>query len=78
VFLKFQAAPATAGGVPNLAQAVPPVPGSDVGVLNASPLNASFRFLRFQVEFDIDKFGVGITPATPLPALDFLRLPFRY
>ncbi|HUR28723.1 MAG TPA: hypothetical protein VM509_11095, partial [Planctomycetota bacterium] len=78
VFLKFQAAPATAGGVPDLANAVPPIPGSDVSVLNGSPINADFRFLRFQVEFDIDKLGTGITPTSPLPAVDFLRLPFRY
>jgi len=78
VFLKFQAAPATSGGLPNAAAAVPPVPGSDVAVLNADVGNPCFRFLRFQVEFDIDKLGQGITPQTPLPSLDFLRLPFRY
>ncbi|HTF88560.1 MAG TPA: Ig-like domain-containing protein [Planctomycetota bacterium] len=78
VFLKFQAAPATSNGLPNAAAAVPPVPGSDIAVLNADAGNPCFRFLRFQVEFDIDKLGQGITPQTPLPSLDFLRLPFRY
>jgi hypothetical protein len=78
VYLKFQAAPATTTGVPDTAQAVPASPGSDVSVLNAHPNNAAFRFLRFQVEFDIDALSQGITPTSPLPALDFLRLPFRF
>ena len=78
IAIKFQAAPATVGGIPNVAAAVPAVPGSDVTVLNASPINRDFRFLRFQVEFDIDKLNQGISPTTPLPVLDFLRLPFRY
>ena len=78
VVLKFQAAPATSGGLPDEAAAVPSLPASDVSVLNTSPINADFRFLRFQVEFDIDKSGSGISPTTPLPAVDFLRLPFRY
>lgn len=78
VVLKFQAAPATVSGLPDEAFAVPPIPGSDVSLLNTSPINADFRFLRFQVEFDIDKIGAGISPSTPLPAVDFLRLPFRF
>jgi hypothetical protein len=78
VYIKFQAAPATSTGVPDTAAAVPPTPGSDVSILNNDLNNASFRFLRFQVEFDIDALNQGITPASPLPALDFLRLPFRY
>jgi hypothetical protein len=78
VFLKFQAAPATAAGVPDEALAVPAAPGADVSLLNTAPNNADFRFLRFQVEFDIDKLNTGITPTSPLPSLDFMRLPFRY
>ncbi|MBK8177521.1 MAG: hypothetical protein IPK67_01155 [Planctomycetes bacterium] len=78
VYLKFQAAPATSSGVPDTNAAVPSLPGSDAAVLNAHPNNAAFRFLRFQVEFDIDALNQGISPLTPLPALDFLRLPFRY
>ena len=63
---------------PNAALAVPPAPGSDVSLLNTDVGNPDFRFIRFQVEFDIDTLNLGITPASPLPALDFLRLPFRY
>lgn len=82
VFLKFQVAPETPGGVPDTAAAVPPTPGSDVSVINAAQLAGPnpprFRFVRFQVEFDIDRLNTGITPLTPLPSLDFLRLPFRH
>ncbi len=78
VYLKFQAAPATAAGLPNTALAVPATPGSDISVLNSSPLNPDFRFLLFQVEFDIDRLNTGVTPSSPLPTLDFLRLPFRH
>lgn len=47
-------------------------------MLNSSPNNRDFRFLRFQVEFDIDRLVTGLSLSTPLPALDFLRLPFHY
>jgi hypothetical protein len=70
VVLKFQAAPATVAGLPDTAAAVPPVLGSDVSVLNSSLIGADFRFLRFQVEFDIDKLGGGISPTTPANTSD--------
>jgi hypothetical protein len=78
VAISFQATVATAAGVPDEAQAVPFTPGSDIGLLNGSPLNRDLRFLRFQVNFDIDAQSTGLSPANPIPSVDFLRIPFRY
>ena len=36
------------------------------------------RFLRFDVSFDIDALGAGLDANSPKPALDFIRVPFRY
>jgi hypothetical protein len=51
---------------------------SDVAVLDAHPQNAQFRYLRYQVLFDLAATGGALTASAPVPALDFLRLPFRY
>jgi hypothetical protein len=50
----------------------------DVVVLNSSPNRELLRYMRFEVEFDVDRLGTGVTLQSPRPALDFLRLPFRY
>jgi hypothetical protein len=44
----------------------------------AAAAGADFRFLRFQVEFDFDALGSGISTSTAIPSFDFLRVPFRY
>ncbi|TDJ76380.1 MAG: hypothetical protein E2O39_03215 [Planctomycetota bacterium] len=46
----------------------------DIQALNAQ----SWDFYRFNVFFDLDVAGTGIDLLTPLPALDFLRGPFRF
>ncbi|MEY2745962.1 MAG: hypothetical protein RL112_1004, partial [Planctomycetota bacterium] len=79
--LEFQAAKADDFGNPDETQLSPWV--KNVTLLNSPTFadNDKLRFIRFRVEFDI---GVGIRddeplPATtPLPALDFLRLPYRF
>lgn len=40
--------------------------------------NPDFRFVRFRVSFDVAANGAPLTPATPIPSLDFLRIPFRF
>jgi hypothetical protein len=78
VQIGFQATVATSAGVPDESQAVPVPPGPDPNALNGSPLNPDFRFFRFEVRFDIDALGNGLTPNNPLPSVEFLRIPFRF
>ena len=56
-----------------------PPPASDVGLLNAHPANASFRFLRFRVTFEIGQGPIHPDPTeSDLPLLEFLELPFTF
>ena len=52
-------------------------PTSNLALLNAVP-NGTLRFVRFQVLFDIDAQGAGLSPSSAIPSLEFFRLPFRY
>ena len=82
VCIRFQAAPMSPSGVPDLTAIVPGPTvkewTSDHGLLNASSQNRDLRFLRFEVLFDIDAKSSGLSPASPRPMLEFLRFPFRY
>ena len=82
VRIRFQAAPATSAGVPDLLNVIPGPTimdwTSDPAVLNASLLNADIRFFRFDVRFDIDALGGGLQPTNAIPTVEFLRFPFRY
>ena len=50
---------------------------ADISTFNAlAP--GDLQFFRFEVEFDLDANGVGVTPATKPVSLDFLRVPFRF
>ena len=82
VRIRFQAAPATEAGTPDLSS---PVPGptlddwtSDPALLSTSPLSPNLRFLRFEARFDLNVQKSGLSLASPIPAIDFLRFPFRY
>ena len=47
----------------------------DITDLNAD----NWDFIRFRVEFDLDADGTtGINLSAPRPALDFVRIPFRF
>ncbi|MCC7011993.1 MAG: hypothetical protein IT454_05505 [Planctomycetes bacterium] len=52
-------------------------PTSDISNLNI-PSNGYLRFVRFNVLFDIAAQGQQLSPTNPIPALEFLRLPFSY
>ncbi len=73
----FQATAAGADGAPDLG-AIRPAPGlwtSDPAVLTAGTAASEVRFYRFRVRFDL---GAPPAPGGPRPALEFLRLPFRF
>ena len=40
--------------------------------------SGELQFFRFEVEFDLDAAGNGVTPETKPISLDFLRIPFRF
>jgi hypothetical protein len=49
----------------------------DASELNAVP-EGSLRFFRFEVEFNLDSAGAGLTVDTEPISLEFLRLPFSF
>ncbi len=69
----FQATTATSQGLPQEPPALAFTP--DAAALNTG---TDHRFLRFQVLFDVDTLGQGLTLDSAQPALRFLRLPFAY
>jgi hypothetical protein len=76
VKIEFQATEETLTGAPDETAGVPSPWTPDITTLNA---NADWKFVRFRVLFDIQ--ADGITPldaSTPKPALEFLRMPFRF
>jgi hypothetical protein len=73
-FEAAQADPAT--GLPNTATIVGPT--SDMSVFNNAATNRNLRFVRFNVTFDIAAGNQPLTATNPIPALEFLRLPFKY
>jgi hypothetical protein len=73
--IQLEATRADVNGNPDPAGIIGPT--SDLSVLNVAP-NGTLRFVRFQVLFDIDAQGLGLTPGAPIPSLEFFRLPFRY
>jgi hypothetical protein len=42
------------------------------------PPNPDYRFVRFRVAFDLAADGAPLSPLTPVPTLDFVRIPFRF
>jgi len=51
---------------------------SDITALSLMPATP-VRFMRFEVEFDLDAGGTGMLSATtPRPSLEFLRVPFKF
>jgi hypothetical protein len=72
VRIRFQTAPVDpVTGLPNVALASPLT--ADVATLNGT----TPRFVRFEVAFDIGPITSGVS-SPPIPALQFLRLPFLY
>ena len=77
--LTFEATTADpATGAPNLGLGAIVGPTSNMTTLNNAPSNRDLRFIRFNVAFDIAAGGQPLTATNPIPALEFLRLPFQY
>jgi hypothetical protein len=76
VQIEFQATTATLTGEPDESATAVSAWVTDITMLNGNP---DWRFVRFRVRFDIDAQMTGVLNAdTPRPALEFLRVPFRF
>ena len=76
ISIRFQAAPTAPNGGPDESMATAAV--TDINDLTSSPMNADFAFFRFVVEFDIGADMNPLSFSTPLPSLEFMRVPFRF
>ena len=74
--IEFQATTANSVGQPDESPTAVTPWTSDVAVLNSNPNNPLFRFFRFRVTFDLGL--TELSADTPVPALDYLRVPFRF
>ncbi|MBI5362265.1 MAG: hypothetical protein HZA53_03740, partial [Planctomycetes bacterium] len=72
VRVRFQTARANSLGQPDESTLTPFT--DDVSTLTSS----TAKFFRFQVEFDIQADGGSLEATTPIPALEFLTVPFRF
>ncbi len=73
ITIQFEATTASVLGQP--IDPVTPMFTPDITTLNDG---TDYRFLRFQVLFDIDTMTQGLGLDSPQPGLRFLRLPFAY
>jgi hypothetical protein len=76
--IEFQGAAATSTGAPDSANTTAWV--TDITALNSSvaPANTALRFFRFRVGFEIGVGQANLTIDSPIPALEFLKVPFKF
>ncbi len=77
ISVSFEGTGATFDGNPDTANILVPST-TDITDLFDPSLAAPIRFFRYEVEFNIDVGGTTLSAASPRPALDFLRIPFRF
>ncbi|MCH2112608.1 MAG: hypothetical protein MK213_07100, partial [Planctomycetes bacterium] len=51
------------------------LPGAVEWTANMADLDG-LRFIRYRVTFDIDATGAGVSPTSPRPEMDYLKIPF--
>lgn len=74
VKFEFQATTVSSLGTPDEAGATLWV--TDINALNTHPNNAELRFFRFRVSFDLGTSTLSAN--SPIPSIEFLRVPFRF
>jgi hypothetical protein len=81
ITIEFQATSATATGLPDETTGVPSMFETDISRLSNTtvyPAAAAFRFIRFRVTFDLLDNGGQLSFSTPIPSLEFFKLPFKF
>lgn len=74
--IRFAATGAKLDGTPETAPVLVPLT-PDVAALNAvTP--GTISFFQFELLFDLDALGTGLTATSPRPSIQFVRLPFRF
>jgi hypothetical protein len=78
--IQFQATRMTPVGAPDLGAIFPAADtwATDIADLNTLPDNLGFQFIRFRVTFDVRADGGQLTFDTPIPSLEYLRVPMRF
>ncbi len=76
VSLRFQAASANGIGAPDEANPLQDWT-ADISTFNTKPAGA-LQFFRYEVEFDLDQHGRGISVDTKPVTFDFLKIPFVF
>jgi hypothetical protein len=76
--IEFQAAAATATGTPDTSMLT--LWKTDITELNTSvaPANTALRFFRFRISFEIGVGQPALSTTTSIPALEFLKVPFKF
>jgi len=64
------------GGVPSETPLVDWTP--DIDLFNTATAPGELKFLRWEIEFNLDKDSLGLTDETVPIALEFLRIPFSF
>ena len=79
VVIEFQATTPNAQGDPDLSPGALSPFVSNISLLDPNTSgHPDYRFFRFRVTFDISAQGAPLSFNTPIPSLDFLRIPFRF
>jgi len=82
IMIEFQAAEALTGDQSAPNETTLPAWTTDIADLNSlsgTPFdNTDIRFVRFRVTFDITQGTAPLDFSTPLPKIDFLRMPFKF
>jgi len=77
ISVKFEGAAAKLDGTPDTTTLLVPKT-ANIADFNTPTTLGKIQFVRFEVEFDIDALSTGLSPASPRPELEFLRIPFRF
>ena len=75
--VRFQSAGVGPDGLPDLGTAGFQDWTPDIGLVNAKA-PGTVEFIRFEVLFDLDALGAGLSATSPRPLLDFARLGWRF
>lgn len=76
VRITFDAAPADSNGDPDEDNLLVEGTG-DITDFNAL-MAGELKFFRFNVEFDLDALGAGVSTETEIVSLEFLKIPFKF
>ena len=79
IVIEFQATTPNAQGDPDLSPTALSAFVKDISLLDPNTAgHPDYRFFRFRITFDISAQGDPLTFSTPIPSMDFIRIPFRF